>query len=43
MADEEAVVILLEPAGVRNTGNVIDEKFTGPHGRENLRSHLVAQ
>ena len=27
-ADEEAEVILWEPAGVPNTGNVIDEKFT---------------
>jgi mannose-6-phosphate isomerase-like protein (cupin superfamily) len=31
-ADEEAEVIVLEPAGVRNTGNVIDEKFTAPIG-----------
>jgi quercetin dioxygenase-like cupin family protein len=31
-ADEEAEVILLEPAGVLNTGNVIDEKFTAPMG-----------
>jgi len=31
-ADEEAEVILLEPAGVVNTGNVIDEKFTAPTG-----------
>jgi mannose-6-phosphate isomerase-like protein (cupin superfamily) len=29
-ADEEAEVILLEPVGVLNTGNVIDEKFTAP-------------
>ena len=29
-ADEEAEVILLEPAGTLNTGNVIDEKFTAP-------------
>src|SRR5947209_10229646 len=35
-ADEEAEVILLEPAGVLNTGNVINEKFTGPHGCEDL-------
>ena len=27
-ADEEAEVILLEPVGVLNTGNVINEKFT---------------
>jgi hypothetical protein len=25
-----AEVILLEPAGILNTGNVIDEKFTAP-------------
>jgi quercetin dioxygenase-like cupin family protein len=35
-ADEETEVILLEPAGARagvlNTGNVIDEKFTAPVG-----------
>ena len=31
-ADEETEVILLEPAGVLNTGNVIDEKFTAPVG-----------
>ena len=31
-ADEEAEVILLEPAGTLNTGNVIDEKFTAPMG-----------
>jgi mannose-6-phosphate isomerase-like protein (cupin superfamily) len=29
-ADEEAEVILLEPAGVLNTGNVVDDKFTAP-------------
>jgi hypothetical protein len=32
-ADEEAEVIVLEPAGVLNTGNVVDDKF----GREDLR------
>jgi mannose-6-phosphate isomerase-like protein (cupin superfamily) len=31
-SDEEAEVIVLEPAGVLNTGNVIDEKFTAPTG-----------
>jgi hypothetical protein len=31
-ADEEAEVILLEPAGVLNTGDVIDGKFTAPMG-----------
>jgi len=29
-ADEEAEVILLEPTGVLNTGNVVDDKFTAP-------------
>jgi mannose-6-phosphate isomerase-like protein (cupin superfamily) len=31
-ADEAAEVILLEPAGVPNTGNVVDDKFTAPIG-----------
>ena len=31
-ADEDAEVILWEPAGVLNTGNVIDRKFTAPMG-----------
>jgi hypothetical protein len=31
-ADEEAEVILLEPAGVLNTGNATDEMFTAPMG-----------
>jgi len=31
-ADEQAEVILLEPAGVRNMGNVIDGKFTAAIG-----------
>jgi mannose-6-phosphate isomerase-like protein (cupin superfamily) len=31
-ADEEAEVILLEPAGVLNTGNLIDKTFTAPTG-----------
>ncbi|RFB79153.1 cupin domain-containing protein [Methylovirgula sp. 4M-Z18] len=31
-ADEEAEVLILEPAGVRNTGNVVDEHFTAPQG-----------
>ena len=31
-ADEEAEVIVLEPAGVLNTGNVVDEEFTAPMG-----------
>jgi mannose-6-phosphate isomerase-like protein (cupin superfamily) len=29
-ADEEASVVLFEPAGTRNTGNVVDERFTAP-------------
>jgi mannose-6-phosphate isomerase-like protein (cupin superfamily) len=29
-ANEEAEVIVLEPAGVLNTGNVVDEEFTAP-------------
>jgi mannose-6-phosphate isomerase-like protein (cupin superfamily) len=31
-ADQEAEVILLEPAGILNTGNVVDEKYTAPTG-----------
>ena len=31
-ADEEAEVLCFEPAGVRNTGNVLDETFTAPAG-----------
>ena len=31
-ADEEAAVIIFEPASTRNTGNVIDERFTAPIG-----------
>ena len=31
-ADQEAEVIVLEPTGVLNTGNLIDEKFTAPTG-----------
>jgi mannose-6-phosphate isomerase-like protein (cupin superfamily) len=31
-ADQESEVILLEPAGILNTGNVIHEKFTAPMG-----------
>jgi mannose-6-phosphate isomerase-like protein (cupin superfamily) len=30
--DEEAEVLLFEPKGVRNTGNVEDAKFTAPDG-----------
>jgi mannose-6-phosphate isomerase-like protein (cupin superfamily) len=31
-ADEEAAVILFEPAATRNTGNVLDDRFTAPNG-----------
>jgi hypothetical protein len=31
VANEEAEVILLEPAGVSNTGNVVDDKFEFLH------------
>jgi mannose-6-phosphate isomerase-like protein (cupin superfamily) len=30
VADAEASVLLFEPAGVRNTGNVLDSQFTAP-------------
>ncbi len=30
VADEEAAVLLFEPAGVRNTGNVVDPVYTAP-------------
>lgn len=30
VANEEVEVILLEPAGTRNTGNVVDDRFTAP-------------
>jgi len=32
VADEEAEVLLFEPAGTRNTGDVVDEVFTAPDG-----------
>jgi mannose-6-phosphate isomerase-like protein (cupin superfamily) len=32
VADEEAEVLLFEPAGTRNTGNVFDNVFTAPMG-----------
>ena len=32
MADAEAEVLVFEPAATRNTGNVVDEKFTAPIG-----------
>lgn len=31
-ADEEAEVLIFEPAATRNTGNVEDEVFTAPNG-----------
>lgn len=31
-ADEEAEVLVFEPAEVRNTGDVVDEHFTAPSG-----------
>jgi mannose-6-phosphate isomerase-like protein (cupin superfamily) len=32
VAEEEVEMILFEPGGVRNTGNVTDEKLTAPQG-----------
>lgn len=34
MAEEEAEVVCFEPAGVRNTGNVVDQDFTAAQGIE---------
>ncbi|REJ75694.1 MAG: cupin domain-containing protein [Acidobacteria bacterium] len=34
VADEEVEVMLFEPAGIRNTGNIVDEKFTAPMEKE---------
>jgi mannose-6-phosphate isomerase-like protein (cupin superfamily) len=31
-ADEEAEVIVFEPAETRNTGNVVSDEFTAPQG-----------
>ncbi|MEM7385515.1 MAG: cupin domain-containing protein [Verrucomicrobiota bacterium] len=31
-ADQEALVLVFEPAETRNTGNVIDNEFTAPSG-----------
>jgi len=31
-ADDDAEIILIEPAGVVNTGNVVDAGFTAPSG-----------
>lgn len=33
-ADEEAEVILFEPADVRNTGDIVSTEFTAPNGVE---------
>jgi len=33
-ADEEAEVLIFEPAGVRNTGNLVDPWYTAPGGVE---------
>src|SRR5512139_1368495 len=30
VAEDEVEVLLFEPAEVRNTGNIVDEKFTAP-------------
>lgn len=30
VAEQEAEILLFEPAGVRNTGNVVDDRFTAP-------------
>jgi mannose-6-phosphate isomerase-like protein (cupin superfamily) len=32
MADAEAEVLIFEPAATRNTGNIVDERFTAPVG-----------
>jgi len=34
MAELEAEVVVFEPAATRNTGNVLDEKFTAPNGAD---------
>lgn len=31
-ADEEAHVLIFEPEATRNTGDVVDERFTAPNG-----------
>jgi mannose-6-phosphate isomerase-like protein (cupin superfamily) len=31
-ADQEAEIIIFEPAGVRNTGDVVDQTYTAPEG-----------
>ena len=32
IADNEAEVLIFEPAATRNTGNVFDDEFTAPNG-----------
>jgi mannose-6-phosphate isomerase-like protein (cupin superfamily) len=32
MADEDAEVLVFEPAETRNTGNIVDQTFTAPNG-----------
>ena len=32
VADSEALILLFEPKGVLNTGNVVDETYTAPMG-----------
>jgi mannose-6-phosphate isomerase-like protein (cupin superfamily) len=32
LADDEAEVLVFEPAATRNTGDVVDERFTAPNG-----------
>jgi hypothetical protein len=32
LADEEAEVLIFEPAATRNTGDVVDPHFTAPNG-----------
>lgn len=32
VAEEEAAVLIFEPAATRNTGNVVDDEFTAPGG-----------
>jgi mannose-6-phosphate isomerase-like protein (cupin superfamily) len=31
-ADAEAEVVVFEPAATRNTGNIVDDRFTAPNG-----------
>jgi mannose-6-phosphate isomerase-like protein (cupin superfamily) len=32
LAEEEAEVLIFEPAQTRNTGDIVDEQFTAPNG-----------